>query len=72
MSNHHKRSNSCLRLRGNPSFSFLEQGITVYRVKKGMRGILSFLSKEIKAIFPFKFRSRVPFLIDSIKLSTKI
>jgi hypothetical protein len=42
--NHYKRNNNMSHpiVRENPSFSFLKQGITVSRVKKGMRGILSY------------------------------
>jgi hypothetical protein len=42
--NHYKRNNKISHpiVRESPSFSFLKQGITVYRVKKGMRGILSY------------------------------
>lgn len=41
--NPYKRNNniSHIIVRENLSFSFLKQGITVSRVKKGMRGILS-------------------------------
>jgi hypothetical protein len=42
--NNYKRNNNMSHpiVRENPSFSFLKQGITVSRVKKGMRGILSY------------------------------